>query len=162
MEGAVHVFTGEGQGKIEAAMGIALRTAGQERKVYMVRFLQADEEDEWKALGKFGGEFVIRHVDNSSFEVEDPVEANLRAARAEMAEVGRVIRSGDYSLVILDNSSVAACYGLFPIEEQLALIEVKPPHVTLVFAGCCADPRLISKADFVTDMREVKRKTTIA
>jgi cob(I)alamin adenosyltransferase len=42
------------------------------------------------------------------------------------------------------------------VEDLLALIEEKPPEVELVIAGCCADPRIIRKADRVTVMQEVK------
>jgi cob(I)alamin adenosyltransferase len=86
------------------------------------------------------------------------IEEELREDdyREALDEIHRAIRSGAYSLVILDDVNVAACLGLFSIDDLLALIEAKPREVDLVFAGCCADPRLIRRADRVTMMQDVK------
>jgi cob(I)alamin adenosyltransferase len=42
------------------------------------------------------------------------------------------------------------------VEELTALIDIKPPGVELIFTGRKADPRLIERADLVSEMREIK------
>ena len=64
--------------------------------------------------------------------------------------------SGQYGLVVLDEINIAQFFKLISIDEILALIENKPEHVELVLTGRKADPRIIEKADLVTEMREVK------
>ena len=42
------------------------------------------------------------------------------------------------------------------VDELLELIEARPADVELVVTGRRADPRLLERADLVTEMREVK------
>ena len=53
-------------------------------------------------------------------------------------------------------ASVAITCDLFEAEALLAVIDSRPEAVELVITGRGADPRVIEKADLVTEMREVK------
>ena len=77
-------------------------------------------------------------------------------ARKGLKEVGEMIRSGIFDLIILDEANVAVRYGLISVEEMLDLIEAKPKHVELVITGRGADDRIIEIADLVTEMKEIK------
>jgi cob(I)alamin adenosyltransferase len=77
-------------------------------------------------------------------------------ARAGYDEVCRVIQSGEYHVVILDEAHITTWFKLLAVEDLLALIDIKPETVELVFTGRRADPRLIDRADLVTEMCEVK------
>lgn len=59
-------------------------------------------------------------------------------------------------MVILDEANIALHYGLVPVDDFLALIDMKPAGLELVFTGRYAHPRLIERADLCTEMREVK------
>ena len=155
MEGFVRVFIGEGRGKTSAAMGLALRAAGAGGRIYIARFLRDWENDEWKGFARLDGEIMFRQFGRRALAAEEPREDDFRAAREALEEIRRAIRSGDYSLVILDDVNLAACFGLFSVEELLALIDCKPPQVEIIITGRCADPRIIRKADRVTEMHEV-------
>ena len=60
------------------------------------------------------------------------------------------------ALVVLDEANVAVTLDLFPVEALLALIDCRPTGVELVITGRGADPRVVDRADLVTEMREVK------
>jgi len=152
----VRVFTGEGRGKTSAAMGLTLRAAGAGGRVYLARFLKDWEDEEWRGLARLDGDAMFRQFGRRGLMEEELREDDFKEAREALDEIGRAIRSGAYSLVILDDVNVAACLGLFSVEDLLSLIEAKPREVELVFAGCCADPRIIRRADRVTVMQEVK------
>jgi cob(I)alamin adenosyltransferase len=51
---------------------------------------------------------------------------------------------------------VAAGVGLFSPDDLLALMDLKPEAVEMVITGRGADPRVIEKADLVTEMKAVK------
>ncbi len=59
-------------------------------------------------------------------------------------------------MVILDEANVAAFLGLFPAQELLDLINVKPEGTELVLTGRYAAPEIIARADLVTEMKAVK------
>jgi cob(I)alamin adenosyltransferase len=158
MDGLVRVFTGKGRGKTSAAMGLALRAFGAGGRVYIARFLSDWEDDEGKGFARLDGEAMFRQFCRRGLMEEELTEDDFREAREAMDEIRRAIRSGAYSLVILDNVNVAACLSLFSIDDLLALIEAKPREVDLVFTGCCAEPGLIRRADRVTMMQELNGK----
>ena len=162
MKGGVSVFTGEGRGKSAAAMGLALRAVGAGGRIYIARFLKAWEDEEWKGFARLDGDIIFRQFGRRGLITEEPRGDDFREAQDALEEIHRAIHSGAYSMVILDDANVAACLGLFSVEDLLTLIEEKPQQVELIIAGSCADPRIIRKADLVTEMREVKRETPAA
>jgi cob(I)alamin adenosyltransferase len=88
------------------------------------------------------------------------VEEDIRVAREGLKEVKEVITSGSYSLVILDEANIATHYNLFSVDELLELSDKRPENVELVITGRYADPRVIERADLVTEMCEVKHYYT--
>jgi cob(I)alamin adenosyltransferase len=156
MEGFVRVFTGEGRGKTSAALGLALRAIGGGGRIYIARFIKPWKDEEWKGFARLDGDVMFRQFGRRGLMEEEPREDDFREGREALDEIRRAIQSGDYSLVILDDVNVATCMGLFSVEDLLSLIEAKPREVELVFAGCCADPRLIRRADMVTTLQELK------
>jgi cob(I)alamin adenosyltransferase len=156
MNGRVCVFTGDGRGKTAAAMGLALRGVGAGGRIYIARFLGTWEEAEWKGFARLDGDIMFRQFGRRGLFTEEPRGDDFREAQEALNEIHRAIHSGTYSTVILDDANVAACLGLFSVEDLLVLIEEKPREVELIIAGSCADPRLIQRADLVTLMQEVK------
>ena len=56
----------------------------------------------------------------------------------------------------IDDIADAEARGTHPVEELLELIDSRPKGVELVITGRGADPRVIDRADLVTEMREIK------
>lgn len=77
-------------------------------------------------------------------------------AQDGLGEVEEANTSGEYDLVIMDENNFATWLTLIEVEELLRLIEVRPNQANRVFTGRRADPRLIGRADLVTEMREIK------
>ncbi len=73
-----------------------------------------------------------------------------------MRRLKRSLLQRQYDLVILDEANIAVYFSLLSVEDLLALIDTKPDSVELVFTGRKADPRLLARADLVTEMKEVK------
>lgn len=72
----------------------------------------------------------------------------------------KIVESGDYGLVILDELVYAVTYGMLPLEKALELIDRKPTHVELVITGGTwkgeVPAELLERADLVTEMKKVK------
>ena len=59
-------------------------------------------------------------------------------------------------MVILDEIHVAVRLGLLDVGEVIALIENTPPGIELILSGRHAHPRILQKADLISDIREVR------
>ena len=160
--GAFHIYTGEGKGKSTASMGLMLRALGCGLRVYYLRMMKP----RWKT-----GELAIcptlhpnltyRNVEQDwilsrSKHIPEHVAAMREALAREMDELERVLVSGEYDLVIVDEINYCIHRELIPLERALAFVEKRPPNVELVFTGRYAREELIARADVVTEMRKVK------
>lgn len=157
--GLIVVFTGDGQGKTTAALGLALRAAGREMRTVMVQFIKGS----WK-YGELAGAkmlepyFTIRPMGRGFVRVgaEEPDEADVRAATEAFEAARECINSGKYDVVILDEINYAVHYRLVSAEEVVALLRGKPEGVHVVLTGRHAPPEVVACADMVTEMLELK------
>jgi len=158
--GYVQVYTGDGKGKTTAAIGLAVRAAGAGLKVFIGQFIKSGKYSEIKALERFDDRIVCRQYGRGCWIKGKPAEEDIRLAREGLEEVREIIAGGEYQLVILEEANVAVFFKVFDVKEMIELIDLKPDHVELVFTGRKADPKLIERADLVTEMREIKHYYT--
>lgn len=156
--GYVQVYTGNGKGKSTAAIGQAVRAAGFGLKTYIAQFMKEfpynelnslKHLSEWITIEQFGGdEFVYK---NELPGTDELAKANkgLQAATEKMS-------SGNYDLVILDESIVAIYFKLIKTEDLIEIINKKPANVELILTGRYCPEELIELADIVTEMKEIK------
>lgn len=156
MKGYVHIYTGEGKGKTTAAFGLALRAAGAGHKVFIAQFVKGMKYSEIDAVKRFSDLITIKQYGRDCFIHGEPNEEDIRAARLGLKEVKKIMVSGNYQMVILDEANIATFYKLFSVDDLLELIQIRPENVEVVITGRYADPRILDKADLVTEMREVK------
>jgi len=155
--GLVQVYTGDGKGKTTAALGLALRAAGQGLRVYIIQFMKG-----WPDYGELN---ALRHQPNITLvqfgrpefvDRENPDPQDVRMAQEAWQRGLDVLSDGRYDVVVLDEINVALDYGLVSLQQVLALLEAKPGHVELVLTGRNAHPEVVQRADLVTEMRAVK------
>jgi cob(I)alamin adenosyltransferase len=161
--GLVHIYTGEGKGKTTAALGLALRAFGCDCKIYFFQFFKEGLFlcNEAKAIKKLGRNFKFKR-----FNITHPQFAGALCAKdgltlrkklkQALTEVQKVIKSGGFDLIILDEILIGVDQGFVEEEDVLKIIKDKPGAVELVLTGRGATKKLINAADYVTDMKEVK------
>ena len=155
-KGYVQVYTGNGKGKTTAAFGLALRAAGAGLPVFIAQFMKSGRYSETRAFERLSDLVTLRQYGSGRFVHGRPSEEDALAAGEGLKEARAALQSGEYKLVILDEAAIAVFFDLFTIEDLLDLIDTRPDGVELVITGRNADPRLLEKADLVTEMREVK------
>jgi cob(I)alamin adenosyltransferase len=156
MKGYVQVYTGNGKGKTTAALGLALRASGAGLKVFFAQFAKGMKAGEIIALERLADHITVRQYGAETFIIGTPKEEDITAARKGLIEAREAMLSGNYQVVILDEANIATYFNLFPVEDLLDLIRVKPDGVELVITGRLADQRIIDAADLVTEMKEIK------
>jgi len=156
-KGLVQVYTGNGKGKTSAAFGLALRAIGRGLKVYIIQFIKGGFD--------YGELYIVDKLPNlklkafgkGKFVIEKPAgEEDVKLAEEALALAQKVVKSGEYDIVILDEINVALNLKLIKTEKVLELVKNKPKHVELVLTGRYAPNEIIAAADLVTEMREIK------
>jgi cob(I)alamin adenosyltransferase len=156
--GLIFVLTGSGKGKTSAALGMAVRAAGQGLRVLILQFMKGlPAIGETKALTNTGLPITIKRFGRPGFVHNRVCEAlDLHIAHQGLEAFEDAIVSRSYDLIVLDEINVAIDFGLLKIEELIEVITKKPPELHLVLTGRHARKELLDIADLVTEMREVK------
>jgi cob(I)alamin adenosyltransferase len=169
--GLILINTGPGKGKTTAALGTALRAAGNGMSVLFLQFLKGSwhygELDAAKLLNEAPSPtpgappsppFVIKQLGRGFVKVggaeTDPED--IRLVQAAWDEAAAAILSGDWDLVVLDEINYAISYGMLAPETVAETLRRKPEMTHVVLTGRNAHPLLVDLADTVTEMREIK------
>ena len=158
--GMTIVYTGKGKGKTTAALGLALRASGYEKKICMIQFIKGSwHYGEMDSSKKLEPEFEMVAVGKGFVGIIDdnsPKEDHEKIAKEAIKISNEKIQSGKYDIVILDEINYAVNLNLISVDDVLQLIKSKPEQVDLVLTGNYAKKEVIKVADLVTEMRVIK------
>ncbi len=159
-QGLTIVYTGKGKGKTTAALGIALRASGYEKKICMIQFIKGSwHYGEMESSKKLGPNFEMIAVGKGFVGIIDdksPKEEHEKIAKEALKISEKKILSGDYDIIILDEINYAVNLGLITINDVMELIKSKPAHLDLILTGNYAKDEILKLADLVTEMKEIK------
>ena len=164
----VIVITGEGKGKTTTALGLAVQTAVEGRKVRIVQFLKGGGyTGELESSRYFG---VNLHI--HQFGYGCPIAADIKAGRQVCNKCGLCFRENrnpehnyaglalelaqelaldsSISLLILDEISHAIRRGLIAEEKVVHLILDRSPAITVVLTGRNMPETIVALADSAT------------
>ncbi len=161
--GLILINTGPGKGKTTAALGTALRAAGNGMRVLVLQFLKGSwhygELDSAEAITSVNGfTYVMKQLGRGFVKVggaeTDPED--LRMVESAWDEASAAILSGDWDLVVLDEINYAIGYKMLDPERVAEVLRRKPEMLHVILTGRNAHPVLVELADTVTEMKEVK------
>ncbi|MEM9169531.1 MAG: cob(I)yrinic acid a,c-diamide adenosyltransferase [Pseudomonadota bacterium] len=155
--GLVLVHTGDGKGKSSSAFGVIARALGWGHRVGVVQFIKGkwvtgerqffaklSDQVDWHTMGE-----------GFTWDTQDK-DRDRDAAEAAFAEGRRMMQSGDYDLVVLDEINIAMRYDYLSTEAVLEGLGARADRTSVVLTGRDAKPELCDYADLVSEMREVK------
>ena len=157
-KGFVQVYTGNGKGKSTAAIGQAIRAAGHGLKVYILQIMKDFPYGELTPLQNMNNLIELKQVCNDDWVFKNllPPETEKQKANEALQEVKSKMLSGNYDLIILDESIVAIYFKLVKESLIVDLIKSKPKEVELILTGRYCPQSIIDLADLVTEMKEIK------
>ena len=158
-KGYIQVYTGSGKGKTTAALGLALRAAGYNKRAYIGQFLKGQPYGELFAAKKLAPPCItIEQFGRKGFihVTENPDEEDVKRAKQGLKKCLNAMLSLKYRIIILDEINVAVYFKLLTEDEVLKFLEQKPDEVEVVLTGRYAPASFIKKADLVTEMKEKK------
>ncbi len=159
-KGYIHVYTGNGKGKTTAAFGLALRAAGNNMNVFIAQFVKGMKYSEINSLDKLKENITVKQFGRGCFIKKRPDIKDMACAKKGYEEIKKIVSSGDYDLVILDEINIALYFKLLSLSDVLGLMQEKAPNVELILTGRKAEKEIIELADLVTEMKEVKHYYT--
>jgi len=155
-KGLIHIYTGNGKGKTTAAIGVGIRAIGDGLKVHMIQFMKGRRYSEIDALENIPNFTVVQYGRDEFVSKKNPDKIDIDLAKKGFEYTKKIVKSGEYDVVILDEINVAVDFDLIPLEDILHLIEEKPEKVELILTGRYAHPDVVKLADLVSEILEIK------
>ena len=157
MKGLIHLYHGDGKGKTTAAVGLAIRAAGNGFKVVFVQFMKGSGSGEIKILESLENVQVLRSQKDFGFFrlMPEHVQKELTSIHNEILETGfEMIKEG--GVIVLDEITHALNFGLIDGERVNILLSNKPENVEIIMTGRNPMGYLIDVADYVSEIKKIK------
>lgn len=154
VQGLVQVFTSSQRNFFTTVMAQALRIAGQGTPVLIVQFLKGGIRQGAERPIQMGQHLdwfrcdVTRCIDTPQLDVTE-----TEALQQLWQYTQKVVSEGKYSLVVLDELSLAINFGLIPEAEVLEFLTKRPLHVDLILTGTEIPTSILDVADQITEIR---------
>jgi cob(I)alamin adenosyltransferase len=158
IEGLVQVFTCPHRSFFTGVMAQALRIAGQGTPVLVVQFLKGGIRQGFQHPVQ-----LAQHLDwmrcnlSRCIDTPDLAEAERLALRDLWQHTQTTVAQGKYSLVVLDELSLAINFGLISEAEVLNFVQQRPSQVDLILTGPDMPPAILDIADQITELRRTHR-----
>lgn len=158
VSGLVQVFTSSHRSFFTSVMAQALRIAAAGDPVLVVQFLKGGINQGGDHPTKLGQNLdwvrcdLPRCIDTPQLD-EEETQSLLKLWQ----HTQKVIFAGKYSLVVLDELSLAINFGLIPEADVSAFLEKRPANVDIILTGPEMPQSLLDIADQVTQIRRTQR-----
>jgi cob(I)alamin adenosyltransferase len=150
--GLIAVFTGDGKGKTTAAMGAAVRAAGNGLKVSVIQFLKGGGfTGEAKSLKKLGVEF--HQIGPSAFNY---TKKDIEKQRRGLKIAEQKVKSGRYDMVILDEILDLIWFKHAKESEIVDILKNKHPGTEIILTGHIKPKQIVRMADYVSEIKKIK------
>ena len=155
--GLIHYYYGDGKGKTTAALGLALRYAGQGGRVVIVQFLKNTACGEIESFLRFDNVTVLRGICGEGFAFSMSTEQLGKTKSIHEENLKKAIEIvGKEGLLILDEATDAVETDTLDENMLKTVVAQKPENVEMVITGHAPAKWLIESADYVTEMKKQK------
>jgi cob(I)alamin adenosyltransferase len=158
VEGLIQVFTTSHRNFFTTVMAQSLIIAGQGTSVLVVQFLKGGINQGHEKPMRLGQKLdwircdLPRCIDTP--HLEDSENESLQKL---WQHTQKVISEGKYSLVVLDELSLAINLGLISESEVLSFLAKRPSNVDIILTGPEMPKSILDMADQVTEIRRSQR-----
>lgn len=158
VEGLVQVFTSSHRSFFTDVMAQALRIAGQGTPVLVVQFLKGGIRQGYEHPIRLGQKLdwircdLPRCIDTPHLD-----DSETESVHKLWHYTQSIVFSGTYSLVVLDELSLAINFDLISETEVLAFLTKRPAHVDIILTGPDMPKSILDVADQITEVRRSYR-----
>lgn len=173
-KGFIQIYTGNGKGKTTAALGLAVRARGAGLKVAIVYFDKGGTHySERKLFKKLGIDYVASGLDRIDAKGRfrfGVTPADIKEAKRGFKIAEKLLKSGKYDLVILDEINSIVDLKMLGVSEVLKVISryssmgrkvsgmpaLSGQKLELILTGRNAPKEFLDIANLITEMKLVK------
>lgn len=159
----VQAFYGQGKGKTSAAVGQALREAGEGQHITVIQFLKGKVADEFKILARLEPDVQIFRFDQSESSYCD---LSLQEKEEEKQNIlnafnfaKKVIETGESDVIILDELLGLADLGIIQTGDIAELLQLPGDYKKLYITGNTLADELVPYIDVICEIMLVKDNT---
>jgi len=155
--GLILVHTGNGKGKSSSAFGVTARALGWGHSVAVVQFIKGTwKTGERQFFDRFPDQLHWHTMgEGFTWNTQDR-DRDIEAATAAFAQADKLMQSGDYDLVVLDEINIALRYDYIDVEVVITALHQRANRTSVILTGRDAKPALMDMADLVSEMKEIK------
>ena len=155
MSGLVHIYCGDGKGKTTAALGLAVRCAGWQKRVLVAQLMKQDNSGERRILEQLPQVTLWQTYPSAKFSFR-MTDAEKQAAAewytAQFRKIAETVQHGAYAMLVLDELLSCITCGFLPEQLVLDFLENRPEALEVVITGRDPSAALLERADYVTEM----------
>lgn len=157
-KGYIQIYTGNGKGKTTAAIGQAIRAAGNGYRSLIIQFMKEYPYSELIALKSFKEFIEVEQYggDDFVYKKELPTRKEKEKAQKGIKRVEEEFTKDNFDIIVLDEIIVSIYFKLIEVGDVIDLMKKKPTNKELILTGRYCPEELIDLADLVTEMKEVK------
>lgn len=150
----MQVFTAVHRNFFTNVMVQALRAADQGTSVLVVQFLKGGIGQGPNHPIQMGQNLDWLRCDYPGCILDPQATPEAQEALLELWQhTCRMVQQGKYSLVVLDELSLAIEYGLLVEAEVVQLLKARPPQIDVILTGPHMPPEILAMADQITEVR---------
>lgn len=154
----ITVYYGDGQGKSSAALGLAVREAGNGKTAILITFLKAEVNYDYikrlePEIRVFRFERSKQNFNDLSPEERDEEKANLKNG---LNYARKVLTTGEADLLVLDEVLGAINEGMIDEDELIDILKLKRPSTEVILTGGILSPKISEISDKIIDIKSEK------
>lgn len=158
-KGLIQVYTGDGKGKTTAAVGLCARAIGQGLEVCYISFHKDPDKygyAEQEILKKLGADVFVFAKEHPFCDKNISFDEIRKKCLDALIFVENIFKENKYDVLILDEVNISVRDGFLKEDEVLDLLLKKPETIEVVLTGRGATEKIISIADLVSEVKEIK------
>ena len=150
-KGSVQIYYGAGRGMTNAALGNALRAAGENKSVIIIQFLKGKTDDQIAYMKQLEPEIKEFRFEKSEENYDELPEERQAEEKLNMKNglnfAKKVLVTGECNVLILDEVLGLIDAGVISSEELEAVLKAKMDETEVIMTGRVLEESIRSYAD---------------
>ena len=152
-QGSIQIYYGDGRGKTNAALGIALKAASDDKNVIIIQFFKGKTDELSEYIQRLEPEIKVFRFEKSEGYYEDLSEEEKAEEQINIRNglnfAKKVLITGECNVLILDEVLGLIDAGIISAEELEAVVQAKTDETDIIMTGRVLEDSVRTYADAI-------------